>query len=746
MRALALLCLILSGSLAGWSQLPGGISGRVFDRESGEILVGAILIWQNTSIGATTNENGEFQISRSPDTNVLICRLVGYAEEKTTISESVQEVDIALTQLADGPTVIIEVEQKAQELNLFDAQKFQTLNEKELCKAACCSLSESFETNASVDASFTDAITGTRQIKMLGLDGRYTQVMFDNIPTVRGLSSIYGLGYLPGPWVREISITKGAGSVIAGYESMTGQINVAHKSDEMKERVFVNAYAGSQGRYELNLVARSTVSERWTSMWLAHAASAQKRFDMNRDGFLDNPLFLNTILRNEWKYVGPKGLRGEYALVWSHHENTSGQYDYDPKDDVRSQLWGVNTTTNRAELSAKTGFVFPEKSGSSLGSQVSVSWHDQRGVYGLRSYTGQQVSARVNLMYASEITEDLRFTAGASYVMDDYKEVLDTADFGRMESVPGVFTEFTWNKGDRLSVVGGLRGDYHNTYGALLTPRLHARWSLADHTSLKLAAGKGYRSPNLVMDNIGMLASNRTISIQGDGSVWPFGLKIEEAWTFGVVFGQKFKLFYRDAAFTMDVYRTSFTNQIVVDWETPREVQFYNLEGQSWSNSAQAELQWSPIKRMDWRLAYRWLDARTQYGDRLEQRPLVAKHRFFTNVAYETKKTETGSKWSFDLTARWLGRQRLPNTFSNPHEFMMHSWGDAYWIFNAQVAHHFSDRLEVYLGGENLGNFMIMNPIISADNPSSEYFDASLVWGPVFGRMGYLGLRWRVGS
>jgi len=742
MRTVVIVLLLCTGGLASYAQ---ELRGKIMDSGTGDILVGAVLMWEGSSVGTTTDQGGNFQLERVKDTRVLICRFVGYLEKRVAVSDQESYLEIGMEPDSMGPEVIVEAELKAQELNLLDAQKFQTLSEKELCKAACCSLSESFETNASVDASFTDAVTGTRQIKMLGLDGKYSQVLFDNIPSVRGLASIYGLSYLPGPWVREIAIVKGAGSVIAGYESITGQINVSHKSSEMKERVFVNSYAGSQGRYEFNLVARNDMTPKWGTVFLAHTSMAQSRFDMNRDGFLDNPLFYNTILRNEWKYTGSRGLRGEYAVVYSNHQNTSGQYDFDPRDEIRSRLWGVNTTTNRAEFSAKTGFVFPEKQWKSFGSQISLTWHNHGGQYGRRLYDGEQRSARVNLLYASEITEELRFTSGVSYTHDEYYEQLNNAVFDRSEIVGGAFTELTWNKGDRLSAVGGLRADYHNVYGQLFTPRLHVRWSITDLTSLKLAAGKGYRSPNLIMDHVGVLGTNRNILIAGSNTEWPFGLDMEESWTLGAVLAKKFKIFYRDAAFTVDFYRSSFVRQIVADWETPTELRFYNLTGQSWSNSTQAELQWSPIKRMEWRIAYRWLDARTTYGDRLLQRPLVAGHRFFTNIAYETRKSEKGSKWVFDATARWLGRQRLPSTFQNPEPFRLHAWGNAYWIFNAQVAHHFSERFEVYVGGENLGNFFIMDPIVSPGNPDSPLFDASMVWGPVFGRMGYVGLRWRIG-
>lgn len=725
----------------------GHIHGEVYgvnEKGSKESLPGAMVFWLNTTEGVFTNSDGRFEIDLVENHPYLIVAMVGYAPDTLLITDQ-KDVEITLEPTQDLRTIQIVEEIGATMINLKDAQLSQVMTEKELCKAACCNLSESFETNASIDASFTDAITGTRQIKMLGLDGRYTQVMFDNIPSVRGLASIYGLSYVPGPWIREISISKGVGSVINGHESITGQINVAHKNAQMKERLFINAYAGSQGRLEFNAVLRQPVNEHWNSMLLAHGAMSELRFDMNNDGFLDNPLFRNVVARNEWSYTGEHGMRGEYTLSYHHLQNTSGQFDFDPTDAIRSQLWGVNVTTDRYEFSGKTGYVFEEKDGMSLGSQVSASYHDQRGNYGDRIYDGQQLNVRANLLFASEYSEKIKQTSGVSFVLDDYTEILDSSDFSRTEQTFGVFSEHTFAPSPSWSIVAGLRGDYHNTYGFFATPRLHARYSINDNTTIKLAAGMGYRSPNLLMDNVGLFASNRSIQIQTSDVGAPYGMKMEEAINLGLVFTRKFKIFHRDATLAIDLYRTDFREQIVVDWETPTVIKFYQLDGPSFSNSAQVEMQWSPVKRLEMRVAYRWLEAKTQYGEQLLLRPLIAQHRAFTNFEYSTKEKENGAKWMFDLTVRWLGEQRLPNTASNPHPYHLHPRSDDFFIINAQVSKHFNSNFEVYVGGENLGNFMQMSPIIAPKNPQSPYFDASLIWGPVFGRMGYVGLRWRIG-
>lgn len=726
----------------------GHVHGKVVtinEKGKPEGLPGAMVYWANTTLGTFTNSSGKFTLDTTDETHLLVAAYIGYISD-TLLFHDDDELIFQLEPTSDLQTIQIVEQINATMLNLRDAQLSQTMTEKELCKAACCNLSESFETNASIDASFTDAVTGTRQIKMLGLEGRYTQIMFDNIPSVRGLASIYGLSYLPGPWIREISISKGVGSVINGHESITGQINVAHKNATMKERLFINAYAGSQGRLEFNSVLRQPVGQRWNTMLFVHGAMSELRFDMNNDGFLDNPLFRNAVLRNEWSYTGKKGLRGEYTASYHHLQNTSGQFDFDPSDEIRRQLWGVDITTDRYEFSGKTGYVFEQKDGMSLGSQVSAMYHDQRGRYGHRQYNGNQLSGRANLLFASEYSEEVKQTSGVSFVYDEYVETLDSLDFSRTEQTFGIFSEHTYTPNEDWSIIAGIRGDYHNTYGFFVTPRLHARYSFNENTSLKLAAGMGYRSPNLLMDNVGLFASNRTIQIQTSEAGAPYGMKMEEAINLGLVFTRKFKIFHRDATVAVDIYRTDFNQQIVVDWETPTVVKFYQLDGPSYSNSAQVEMQWSPIRRLEMRLAYRWLEAKTQYGNEVLMRPLIAQHRAFTNLEYSTKEKDNGAKWMFDLTVRWLGEQRLPNTAGSPHEYHLHSRSDDFFIINAQISKHFNSKFEVYVGGENLGNFMQMSPIISADNPESPYFDASMIWGPVFGRMGYVGLRWRIGQ
>lgn len=774
MRVIFLAGLMLSVLAAHAQGVSGTVVGRSNDGRE-ESIIGAVVLWEGTRSGTVTDASGHYRIGVPPSAKRLIFQSINFASD-TIVYSGQTSIDVTLREATvDMGTVNVEGERSATYINSRDPQQFQVLNEKELCKAACCNLSESFETNASVDAAYADAITGTRQIRMLGLEGKYTQMLFDNIPTVRGLSSTYGLTYVPGPWVKNIYITKGVGSITSGYESMAGQINVALKNPDTAERFHLNAYAGSGGRTELNLVVGPKKAEdhedheeeeghehhehrHIKGSLLAHGAMSQLRTDMNGDGFLDNPLFSNVSLRNEWHIDGDGGLGAQVALNYQNINTVSGQLDYTPTDEVRSQLWGVNTQTRRYEASTKVGYVFPGKPWKSFGSQINALYHDQDGEYGFQTYNGQQRSGRVNLLFASRIlNESNTFTTGFTYVFDDYRDTL-TSTFpfidnnpplalNRQERVPGVFFEYTLKVRDKFTLVAGLREDLHNIYGPLFTPRLHARYSINDHTTIKAVGGIGYRTPVLVMDNVGMLASNRFIVIDGDPAPTNkyLGLDIEQSSNAGLVFTWKGDVLYRPATLSVDGFITTFERQVVIDYERPGYVHIYNLQGKSFSNSAQAELQWSPVRRLDVRMAYRWLEARTQYRDGLRDRPLVNRHRAFTNLAYETHKKANGSQWRFDATVQWISRKRIPFVINNHNEHLdepLSSWSDDYWQVMAQVTYVFKTNLELYVGGENLTNFMVHDAIIMAEDTSSSLFDGSLLWGPVFGRMGYVGLRW----
>ncbi|MEO0404474.1 MAG: TonB-dependent receptor, partial [Bacteroidota bacterium] len=495
----------------------------------------------------------------------------------------------------------------------------------------------------------------------------------------------------------------------------------------------------------LNVNTYAKVSDKWSTAVLGHAEWNNQRMDNNNDGFLDNPLKEDVVFRNEWHLNAPSGVHGKYQITALGTKMVGGQTGVNRSGEQLPNVWGMSKNTERVEASAKTSYNLKRQSWKGFGSQISGVYHDQDMKFGSRVYKGTQRNFRGSILYHSIFgNTNHQFLTGASFVYDEYQESLDSIEWNRTERVPGGFFEYTWNNIERFTLVAGGRIDYHNQYGVFYSPRVHFRYSLNELNSIKLSAGKGYRISNVIMENVGRLASNREFTILNSDD-FGFGLEPEEAWSFGVNYVNKFRLNYRDASFSADFYQTQFENQTVVDLDqSSRQVLVYNLPGQSWSSSAQAEFAWSPRRRLDVRLAYRWLDVQTDYLGERRFAPFISKHRGFITAGYKTKPGDKKAHWRLDGTLQWIGSQRLPVTTDNDAEFQLDKKSDDFLQLNAQITRAFNPDFEVYLGVENALNFRQENPIISAQDPFREEFDASMIWGPVFGRMVFFGLRYSI--
>jgi outer membrane receptor for ferrienterochelin and colicins len=705
--------------------------------------------------GISTNSEGFFHINIPEGAKQVVFSFVGLQPDTLEIAKLENPLNIVMKDGSVLPDVVIKANKRGYAYEKFNARDSHIMGEGELRKAACCNLSESFETNPAIDANFTDAVTGTKQIQMLGLSGKYVQMMQDNMPLTRGLSTIYGLEFVPGAWVNSIQISKGAGSVLNGYESMTGQINVEMKSPENGEKLHVNYYLNSAFRNELNIHTTQRVSKRWRTTVLAHGKYANAKMDMNGDSFIDNPLNETFAFQNQWNYAGPK-IHAEFAIGAVSLDNKAGQYgeltlgnhNNHQHSPIGENPYRVHNYSGKVNGFAKIGYLFPDERYKSMAIQLSGSHHNQLNNFGIRNYEGEQTSGYANFIFQDEIKdkEEHKFKTGVSLLYDDYKEStnriqeIDT-NYQWREIVPGAYFEYSMSK-TLVSIVAGVRADYHNIYGAFVTPRFNMRWSPSEKAAIKLAAGMGRRTPNVFMENVGALASSRTWEIIGNNQLPVYGLNQEITQNYGLGFNYDLDLFGKESNLNIDFYQTRFVNQVVADYDFhTQRLLLYNLDGQSFSNSAQVEFNIEPAKRWEIRAAYRFLDVQVDYlSGRLSQ-PLTAKHRGFLNIAKETRKNKEGSFWKFDATTQWIGAQRIPQTLDNPEIYQRPETSDDFVMIGAQVTYVHHQKWEVYLGGENLTNYRLSNPIIAADQPFSESFDASLVWGPVFGRMAYFGVR-----
>lgn len=693
-------------------------------------------------MGATTDSLGVFQLPCKIPIQIVVS-YVGYQADTLNIS-SPNEIKVILKNASATNLNEVVVTARNPSTYVSSLSTFNTLNigSKELAKAACCNLSESFETSPSVDVSYADAVTGIKQIQLLGLSGSYTQITTENIPEIRGLAGSYGLTFIPGPWIESIQVTKGTGSVANGYESIAGQINIEEKKPDKTDKIFLNAYVNNLGRLESTFNLSKKINDQWSTALLTHANGVAVKNDDNKDGFLDIPLGRQFNLINRWKYADTKGIFAQFAIKALNDTRQGGEVDFNPSQDkFTTNKYGVGIDVQQYEASGKLGYVFPQQKYKSMGLMFAFINYNNHSYYGLTKYDGKQNSLYANLIYQSIIgTTTHKFRTGLSFVNDNFKETFNTVNFSRQEIVPGAFFEYTYTPSEKFTAVAGLRLDYHNQYKLITTPRLHLKYDFTPTTNLRFSVGSGFRVANIFAENTGAFVSARQYTIVNSTSNYGYGLNPEKAWNYGFNFIHNFNINNQSGSFSIDAYRTTFKNQVVVDVDAnPQKILFYNLEGNSFSNSLQAEVNYELIKKLDLRLAYRWLDIQTNYNGTVLQKPLVAKHRAFVNLAYETN-----NHWKFDYTTQWFSRKRLPNTAANTTDQQFESYSPSYIQMAGQVTKQFGNKWDVYIGAENITSYTQRDLIIAASEPFSPRFDGSIIWGPINGRILYTGMRFKI--
>jgi outer membrane receptor for ferrienterochelin and colicins len=720
-----------------------GYVGEKDEKGNEHPLVGVSAYWLGTSRGTMTDTNGIFTLPLVKESSTLVVRCIGYHPDTLVIAHQ-HNLRIFLT--AEARTVSdvnVVGERAATYLEYANPFNKNVVTEKEIFKAACCNLSESFQTNPSVDVSFTDAITGTKQIEMLGLSGIYTQTTMENMPYIRGLTSNVGLTYIPGTWIEAINVSKGIGSVANGYESITGQIDIDLRKPEKddEKQFFLNLYGNQDQRMEANLNVREQLSDQLSSMTLFHASSQQHAVDDNNDGFRDTPLFTTFNILQRWHFTDPSGIEGQLGVQYVNDKKDGGTVNQSS-----SMSYQYGSQSDLLRLHGKTGFVFSEDHSRSIGVQWSLSRYRIASHFGERNYRGDERSGYINILYQSSFEGTVhKFRTGMSFLFDEFDETFVLSPYRRVERVPGGFFEYTFNPDEQFSLVAGIRADEHNAFGTMITPRLHIRYTPQEDWVLRFAAGRGYRTANIFAENSTVFASSRAVSILPANS-FGYGLNQEVAWNYGFNLTHYFKFNYRDATWMVDVYRTDFEQLVLADLDAnPRQVLFYSVPNGSYSNSIQTELNIQPLERLDVRIAYRYLDVKQKLHGTWLERPLTAQHRTLATVSYATDHDQPDDpQTSFDVTMQWFGRKRIPETLLNPEDLRAVAYSPSFLTMNLQVTRTFIKGIDLYLGIENLLNYRQMDPILDSAHPQSPFFDASLVWGPLSGRMMYAGLRYRI--
>ncbi|NML66317.1 TonB-dependent receptor [Hymenobacter sp. RP-2-7] len=766
-----LLVVLLSGSsLLARAQSGAAVRGEV--RDARGPLPGAVVRWllPGGADGPSTATDGAGQFTLpfpAQASHRVVVSGLGYKADTVAVPVGSMSPYLRVALTGDGTALgEVTVTGRQQAYSAKAVGSLQTISARDLTKSACCNLAESFETNAAVEVSTADAVSGAKQIQLLGLDGAYSLLTVDNQPALRGLSAPYRLGYLAGPWIGNIDIIKGTGSVVNGYEGISGQVNVQLKEPDKTDALLLNAYVNDLGKFDLNAVASQRITKKWSNELLLHNDHLGDRVDRNGDGFLDLPLATQFNAYDKVKYMSGTGLVAELGAGAIVENRLGGQVGFD-KDAPNAYVanYGTSQTTHRYTAQSRTSYTWPGRPFQSLGLLANATSHDFTSAYsyrqdsGPRTYDGHQNTGQATLLFQS-IIGDTRHTyrAGLSFLYDDYRERLsdhrvystdtqasiDARELRlRTERVPGAFAEYTYTNTRNLTAVLGLRTDYHNLYGWQVTPRFNLKYDLTPTNSLRLSAGRGLRVPNPIADNQAQLASARQYYIGPN-------LRPEIAWNVGGSYTRYFEVLGRPATFVADYYSTMFQNQLVADMYTaPQFIILDNLQSgaRSFAHSVQAEVQAEPVRGLQVKAAYKFLNVQSTYDGQLLPKPLTPQHRAFLNLGYAT----AFDKWRADLTVQWFGQRPLAHLpadgLGGGHQ---HGTGTStleyaprFATLTTQVTRAFK-RFEVYVGVEDLTNFRQPNPIQNAAQPFSPGFDASMVWGPVYGRLTYAGVRYTI--
>ena len=715
------------------------VTGIVTNTE-GTFLFGATVIWDETSIGTIVNEDGTFSLPRPDSTTLLRIDYVGYESAFVEVLPEETHLTILIEGITDLMAVEVAAERRDNYVSTLATLNIETIGKGEFRKAPCCNLAESFSTNAAIDVAFTDAVTGAREIRMLGLRGTYTQLLLEKRPLMTGLGSAFVMEYIPGTWLESIQISKGTGTVQNGYNSITGQINTELVKPWLDKKFFINAYGSTFGRGELNVHLNKKLSDKWSTGLLLHGSTRNNNIDQNDDTFFDTPQ--KTLYDGIWRtfYRGDL-LRFQLNVHALRDRHIAGQIP----SKVGELPYTIQQDHDRIDLFGKLGYLGFKNPNISVGLIADVKWHKLDARYGIRTHEGTQRSAYFSGLLSHGFNGlGHKLDLGVSYAFDDYDEWLEDQFIGRKESVTGIFTEYTYtatatseaqNFKDKIGIVLGARLDHHNLFGYLFTPRANIKYNFSDNQVIRFSAGRGFRTANVIAENTQVLATNRVITIADD-------LDIESAWNFGFNFTQNFELGSRRGSFAFDAYHTYFTNQVILDMNSDfNKVQFYNVKGDSRATSLLGVISYELIKGLEAKIGYKYNNVQISFlEESSRQRPMVARHRGLLTLDYKTP----NERWEFNFSSQFVGRQSFIDLSQNPFQTAAQERGfaDPYGLANVQVTHNFIGGLEVYAGVENLTGFRQDTPILGASEPFGPFFDATHTFAPITGQMGYLGVRW----
>lgn len=710
-----------------------GVTGNIQ-----EVLEGAVVKYLNSGTGTETDSRGFFSLPKEDETKITVS-MVGFQTDTIDILGETTIFVYLQSNLSTEEITILET--RNTKFSGKEIIPTEIMTQGEFKKSSCCDLSGCFGTSVSVESRTTDAVLKLKELKLLGLEGQYTQILFDGIPIVSGLNAKYGMGGIPGSLIASINISKGTNSVLQGYESMSGIINVIPKDINTSEMFFLNGYMNGMMEKQLNL---NTVHRfgKWSSILSGHITGEPQRQDKNADGFLDAPLINRQMIYNKWSYMDEAdGLSFELSGRFNNEKIIGGQTGFNESHIGSNQIYGQVIDFKILDVYTKAGKVF--NSGNELKFFAGISRHDNKSWLGRADYKGVQDLFWVNSIYTLAINKDANISTGVSYRYNNLNETVETGSvtnsttvntYNSRESFPGVFTEISWdNITDRLSVLAGVRADFHNEYNTIVTPRTLLKYELTDNTLLRASIGTGFRVPKVFIENMNILSGSKSLIVENN-------LNPDKIINYGLSVTHDFNMEDVSGFINLDFYRSDFNSRVITIYDRePGKVFVENMNGNSHSNVFQSEVNINLPLQIGFTGAYKFTEFIVDHNGLKQNEPFVPKHQLMGTLSY----IAPGNDWMFDLIANWFGKRPLPSTEFNPPQYRLGNQSEPYTILNFQVTKVWN-MFEFYAGVENIFDKKQSNPIIAADDPFGPYFDTSFIYGPTSGREFYGGFRFKI--
>lgn len=738
--------LLLIGLLVGhisYAQHAGNhVHGRVVNAK-GQGLFSAKISAPEISKSVYADTAGNFYLASEAHFDYLIITAPGYLTDSVSISGlGHQELKVRLTEVNEIGAAKIKGDPKNTHIGRQPA-KTEIITHSELKKAACCDLAGCFETQGTVKAVTTNVITNARELRILGLSGVYNQVFTDGMPMIQGASYTYGISAMPGPAVYGIFVSKGTNSVLQGYESMVGQINVVPKFGNRSEKLLLNAFVNNFGENQYNAIWGIN-KKGWNNFLAVHLVNPAGERDRNGDSFTDVTRLNRLVVYNKFQtgLEKIKGLQSTVGVKFTLEKREGGQLGYvGSRDQGSSSIYGQTVNYLQPELYAKFKWLITEQENIEL--MASGQYHNQESYFGPVLYQSEQKQFYVNAQYSKDWSMgDNNFKGGVSlrnlelaerigFTSNPLNRTYDSS-YLKQETIPGVFAENIWNwRGNIFQLITGARADYHNQFGWQFTPRAMLKYEATESAAFRFSAGTGWHTVNMFAENIGLLSSSRDIVFQEV-------LNPEKSLNIGLNFTQNFQRGKWQGFVTTDFYQTRFQNQFFPDYDTdPTKAFIGNFTGNSVSNAYQLDIVGTYSKNLELKLAYNYLDVYRVINSRRVLLPFNSKHRLMAAISLKSR----DKKWQGDINAHWFGKQRLPDTRLNPDAFKQDAFSKPYTTLNIQLTKKWQ-KLELYGGVENVLDYRQTNPIVNANNPFDPYFDTSFTWGPIRGREVFLGVRY----